>query len=560
MKFSDMPYERINMNEVTEQINAVIDAVKSASSAEAQAEAYKKADKIFNYCSTMAELAMIRHTINTKDEFYDAENDYMDEISPQITDLANKLNRTLLDSPYRSELENILGKLLFKNLEIAVRSFSPEITELMQEENRLCSEYNKLYASACVEWEGKTIPLPMLGEYKLSQNRETRRKAFVKDAEFFDSHREELDALFDKLVKVRNKQAVKLGYDNFIQLGYDRLGRNCYGPEDVKAFRAQIAEDLVPIVQKVKENQRRRIGVDRLCYYDNDFMFVDGNAVPQGSSEDILKAGYEMYCSMSEETKEFITFMFDNELFDVLSKEGKAPGGYCTEISDYKAPFIFSNFNGTSGDVDVLTHEAGHAFAGFRAMRKGYISDYVSPTIEACECHSMSMEFLTEPYHEKFFGTQTEKYAIAHCSDALNFIPYGCMVDEFQHIMYEKEDLTPEQRNEIWLKLEKKYRPYMDFDNLPFYARGGGWQRQLHIYLYPLYYIDYCMAQTVAFQFWIASRKNYKDAWARYLKFVDAGGTKTFEELVESAGLKLPYAKGCIKEIGNAISEMIMTE
>ena len=446
---------------------------------------------------------------------------------------------------------------MFKNLEIAARSFSPAIVELMQEENKLVSEYQNLYASATVEFDGKTMPLPLLGPYKQDPDRAVRKAAYEADAKFFDSHREELDTLYDKLVKVRDAQAKKMGLHNYIPLGYDRMGRNCYTAKDVAAFRDQIAEDMVPIVAKVKEAQRRRIGVEKLAFYDEPISFADGNAVPEGTPDEILAAGKKMYQELSPETAEFIDFMFENELFDVLARDGKAPGGYCTEIADYKSPFIFSNFNATAGDVDVLTHEAGHAFEAYRAFKQELPSLLHSPTIEACECHSMSMEFLTAPWHHLFFGKQTDKYELGHCEDALVFIPYGCMVDEFQHKVYENPEMTPEQRNELWLSLEKKYRPWIDFDNLPFYSRGGGWQRQLHIYEVPLYYIDYCMAQTVAFQFWNLSRENYAEAWKRYMTFVDKAGTATFAELVESAGLKVPYHAGCIKEIGESISRWL---
>lgn len=559
MKFSEMEYKRIDAEKVKKDILDITEKIKKATSSQEQVELYMAADKVFSHCSTMGQLAYIRHTINTNDEFYDKENEYMDEISPELAEVSNLVNQAMLNSKFRGELEEKLGKLLFTNLEINVRSFSPELVPMMQEENKLQSAYQKLYASAMVQWEGESIPLPMLGSYKLSNDRSMRKLAFEKEGEFFDAHRNELDEIYDKLVKIRNKQARTIGYKNYIQLGYDRLGRNCYGYDDIKEFRRQIADDIVPIVTKVKQGQQKRIGVDNFCYYDNNYMFSDGNAKPKGNSDDILKAGFEMYSELSEETAEFIKFMFDNQLFDVLSKDGKAPGGYCTNIADYKSPFIFSNFNGTSGDVDVLTHEAGHAFAAYRSMKQGYISDYISPTIEACEVHSMSMEFLTEPYHSKFFGEDTNKYAIYHCSDALNFIPYGCMVDEFQHIMYENEELSPEERNKVWADLEKKYRTYIDFDNLPFYSRGAGWQRQLHIYLYPLYYIDYCMAQTVAFEFWLLSMKDRNLAWKKYMKFVDLGGTKTFEDLVKSVDFKLPYEKGCIKEIAKEISTWIDT-
>ena len=557
MKFSEMPYSRPVMEALAAATTQTLEAMKAAPNAAGQIAAYDAYEKKMQTAGTMQQIAYIRHTINTKDEFYNAENDYMDEIGPKLQELTHRVNTALLESPYRAELERHYGALMFKNLEIAARSFSPAIVELMQEENKLVSEYQNLYASATVEFDGKIMPLPLLGPYKQDPDRAVRKAAYEADAKFFDSHREELDTLYDKLVKVRDAQAKKMGLPNYIPLGYDRMGRNCYTAKDVAAFRDQIAEDMVPIVAKVKEAQRRRIGVEKLAYYDEPISFADGNAVPEGTPDEILAAGKKMYQELSPETAEFIDFMFENELFDVLSRDGKAPGGYCTEIADYKSPFIFSNFNATAGDVDVLTHEAGHAFEAYRAFKQELPSLLHSPTIEACECHSMSMEFLTAPWHHLFFGKQTDKYELGHCEDALVFIPYGCMVDEFQHKVYENPGMTPEQRNELWLSLEKKYRPWIDFDNLPFYSRGGGWQRQLHIYEVPLYYIDYCMAQTVAFQFWNLSRENYAEAWKRYMTFVDKAGTATFAELVESAGLKVPYHAGCIKEIGESISRWL---
>ena len=557
MKFSEMPYSRPDMEALAAATTQTLEAMKAAPNAAGQIAAYDAYEKKMQTAGTMQQIAYIRHTINTKDEFYNAENDYMDEIGPKLQELTHRVNTALLESPYRAELERHYGALMFKNLEIAARSFSPAIVELMQEENKLVSEYQNLYASATVEFDGKTMPLPLLGPYKQDPDRAVRKAAYEADAKFFDSHREELDTLYDKLVKVRDAQAKKMGLPNYIPLGYDRMGRNCYTAKDVAAFRDQIAEDMVPIVAKVKEAQRRRIGVEKLAFYDEPISFADGNAVPEGTPDEILAAGKKMYQELSPETAEFIDFMFENELFDVLSRDGKAPGGYCTEIADYKSPFIFSNFNATAGDVDVLTHEAGHAFEAYRAFKQELPSLLHSPTIEACECHSMSMEFLTAPWHHLFFGKQTDKYELGHCEDALVFIPYGCMVDEFQHKVYENPGMTPEQRNELWLSLEKKYRPWIDFDNLPFYSRGGGWQRQLHIYEVPLYYIDYCMAQTVAFQFWNLSRENYAEAWKRYMTIVDKAGTATIAELVESAGLKVPYHAGCIKEIGESISRWL---
>ncbi len=557
MKFSEMPYTRPNLEEIQKSGNELLEKIRSASAAEEQIDAYLAYEEMSRQVGTNCALAYVRHTIDTRDEFYEKESDYLDEVDPALQEMGQKINLALLESKFRPQLEERFGTLLFKNLEISVRCMKPEIMELMQEENRLTSEYQKLYASAMVEWEGEMLPLPKLGPFVQSPDRAVRKAACRVRGQWFEDHRQQLDELYDKLVRNRDRQGKAMGYENYIPLAYDRLGRNCWGPRECRAFREQIASDMVPIVARVKEDQARRIGVDKLKFYDDALLFPDGNAKPQGTSDEILAAGLKMYQELSPETREFAEFLFGNELLDVLSKEGKAPGGYCTDFAAYKAPFIFSNFNGTSGDVDVLTHEAGHAFAFYRAARKGYLSALMSPTMEGCETHSMSMEFLTAPWHESFFGPQARKYEIFHCEDSLIFIPYGCMVDEFQHIMYEQPELTPDERNGIWLELEKKYRPWMDYEDLPSFSRGARWQQQPHIYMNPFYYIDYCMAQTMAFQFWMASLENREDAWKKYLAFVDQGGSRTFEELVQNAGMKLPYAPGCIRETGVAISRWI---
>ncbi|MBQ3216827.1 MAG: M3 family oligoendopeptidase [Oscillospiraceae bacterium] len=555
MRFSEFPYARPDTEAFKEKLLSCARRIKEAQNVQEQISAFDEATALSEEYYTMGSLAYVRNTINTADEFYDKEREFYDEIGPELQAVSQEVDVALLDSSFRTELEAHYGKLIFDNMEIQRRSFKPELIPLMQEAGKLEAQYQKLYAGLTVEFDGKTMPLPMLGAYKESPDRAVRRAAYEAEGKVFDANREELDEIFDKLVKNRNAQGRLMGYENYLQLGYDRLGRNCYGGKELAAFREQIARDLVPIIAEVKEAQRKRIGVDKLCIYDDKFRFPDGNAKPEGTPDEILAAGKAMYQELSPETKEFIEDMFDGDLFDVLSREGKAPGGYCTTFSTYKMPFIFSNFNGTAGDVDVLTHEAGHAFAFYRSMRSGIHPALQQATIEACECHSMSMEFLTQDYHKNFFGSNTAKYQLAHCEDSLDFIPYGCMIDEFQHRMYENENLTPEERNAVWQELERKYRPWLDMDNLPFYGRYSHWQWKLHVYLHPLYYIDYCMAGTVAFQLWTLSMKDRQAAWKKYLAFVDAAGTKTFAELCLGAGLQIPYEEGAIKSIGEGIRD-----
>ena len=557
MKFSEMPYRRPDKEEILQRMDSALTLLKQASTADQAVHAMKEMEKIVVDVDTMGTICHIRNTVDTTDPFYEAEREYNDKLSPVLSEKIQAFNKELLQSKFRPELEKKYGTLLFSNMELDQKGFSPEIIPLMQEENQLEAEYQKLYASAKIPFDGKELTVAQLHPYKQNPDRAVRKAAWEAEGSFFDENRQKFDEIFDKLVKNRTEQAKKLGFQDFVELGYIRRQRNCYGPDEVARFRNQVAEDLVPVAVETKANQAKRIGLPKLKMYDDLFVFPDGNAAPQGTPDELLAAGKKMYEEMSPETAAFIDQMFEMELFDVLAKEGKAPGGYCTTILGYNCPFIFSNFNGTSGDVDVLTHEAGHAFAAYVASREIELIDLRNPSMEGCETHSMSMEFLTAPWHHLFFKEQTAKYELSHAEDALTFIPYGCMVDHFQEIVYSRPELTPQQRNEEWLKLEKIYRPYMDHDGLPFYGRGAGWQRQLHIYLYPFYYVDYCLAQTAALQIWMEALKNREKAWEKYLGLVKLGGTKTFVDLIKSAGLQSPFEKGSMKKIAEPVRKWL---
>lgn len=556
MKFSEMPYRRVE-KAVLDQISRLTERLTCASSAEEAEKIFMESEAISTEVQTMMNLCYIRSTIDTTDEFYAAEQEYNDELTPLLTEKSQEFSKALCASPFRRELEKKWGTLLFTNAELSMKGFAPELVPLLQEENALTSQYQKLYASAKIDFDGKVLTVAQLAPYKQSADRAVRKAAYEAEGSFFDANREQFDEIYDKLVKNRTAQAKKLGYENYLELGYIRLNRNCYGPADVARFRRQVVESMVPVVAEIKKAQAKRIGIADMKFYDDNFFYPDGNATPQGTPEELLAAGEKMYTEMSPETAEFAKLLFGNELFDVLAKPGKAPGGYCTSLPAYKAPFIFSNFNGTAGDVDVLTHEAGHAFADYVAARTIPILDLRSPTMEGCETHSMSMEFFTAPWHRLFFKEQTEKYEVSHAEDALIFIPYGSMVDHFQELMYTHPEMTPEERNETWLKLERQYRPYLDFEDLPFYSRGAGWQRQLHIYQYPFYYVDYCLAQSMALQFWMESVKDWNVAWKKYLKFVGMGGTRTFVDLIRESGLLSPLDDGSIAKIVEPVSKWL---
>jgi M3 family oligoendopeptidase len=552
MKFSEYRYERPDVQAFQQRFQELLQGFASAESYEEQDRIMREINQLRSGFDTMQEIAGVRHTINTNDEFYKAEQDFYDETGPVVQESITDYYRALVHSKFRAQLEQKWGRQLFRLAELSLKTFSPEVIEDLQRENKLTTEYAKLIASAKIPFEGEERNLSQLIPFQQSTDREVRKRAAEAAYGFLAEHEDELDRIYDELVQVRTKIAKKLGFRNFVELAYARLSRTDYDAEKVANFRSQVLKHIVPVATKLKERQKQRIGVDQLLYYDESFAFKSGNAVPKGDPDWIVKNGAKMYRELSPETDEFFTFLTENGLMDLVAKQGKRAGGYCTFISDYKAPFIFSNFNGTSGDIDVLTHEAGHAFQMYES--RGFeVPEYQFPTLEACEIHSMSMEFFTWPWMDLFFEEQVDKYRFDHLASAVIFIPYGVAVDEFQHYVYEHPEATPAERKQAWREIERKYVPYRNYADNAYLERGGFWHKQGHIFNSPFYYIDYTLAQICAFQFWKKMHEDREAAWADYLRLCQQGGSQSFTELVQTAGLISPFEDGCVTSVIGSI-------
>jgi M3 family oligoendopeptidase len=453
-------------------------------------------------------------------------------------------------------LEERWGKQLFTIADLSQRTFKPEILEDLQEENRLSSEYVKLKGSAKIHFEGEDFNIIGLQPIETGDDRARRKAASEAKWAYYATHSTEIEGIYDQLVKVRTRIAHKLGYKNFVELGYIRMGRSDYDATMVADYRQQILEHIVPIASELYQRQQQRLELDSLLYFDEEYKYPSGNAKPKGNPDWIVNHAKTMYKELSSETDTFFQFMLDSNLLDLVNKEGKFPSGYCTYIDDYKAPFIFSNFNGTSGDIDVLTHEAGHAFQVYSSRNIG-LSEYNWPTYEACEIHSMSMEFFTWPWMHLFFEGDTDKYKFAHLAGAIQFLPYGVAVDEFQHVVYENPDMTSTERNAAWRAIEQKYLPHRKYDGNEYLENGGFWQKQNHIFQSPFYYIDYTLAQICAFQFWKKDHENHKAAWSDYAHLCNAGGSKPFLELVKMANLRSPFERGCVASVVGDIKKWL---
>lgn len=545
--FQDYKYARPDLTDAKEQFTQLYTDFDQAQSVEEQIQVIDKINALRNKIDSMFNLAYVRASINTKDEFYEKERDFFDDNNGEIVYFESLYFNALNRSQFKDELKAVYGEQLFDLAELYVKQFDESIKDLLNKENKISSEYSKLVASAEIEYKGETYTFAQMGKFLESSDREERKSATLAVQNYRAGLMDQYDDIYDRLVKVRHEIAVKLGFDNFIELGYVRMRRVDYTPDMVQNYREQIKTHVVPLAQKLYQAQAERIGVDRLKIYDEPILFTDGNESPKDDAQTILENGRKMYRELSSETDEFYQFMMERELFDVEAKKGKQAGGYCTFIDDYKSPFIFSNFNGTDHDITVLTHEAGHAFQVYRS-RELSVPDYLWPTHESCEIHSMSMEFFTYKWMDLFFNN-ADKFKYKHIGDAIQFLPYGVAVDEFQHIVYGNPEMTPKERREAWQSLEAKYLPHKDYDGIAPLINGALWHRQGHIFESPFYYIDYTLAQVCAFQFFKRSSEDFEGAWKDYLHICDIGGSLPFNKIVEAAHLKSPFKDGTLKDV-----------
>lgn len=560
MNFNDFEYKRPDIEQVTKEIEQLTNKLEDAKNYNEFKSAFHEFEKLMQHIDTLATLCSIRNSINTVDKFYEEEKAFWNQSYPQIAKYTTEFSKKVLNSKFVDNLKNDIAHTYFKMEENSIRAFDESIMEELVKESNLSTEYSKLIAGAKIMFEGEERTLAQMTPFATNPDRDIRRRATEATSKFFLDNEEKFDRIYDELVKVRTTIAKKLGFKNFTELAYVRMNRLDYNEEMVEKYRKEIIKYVLPIVKKIYDAQAARIKIDDMKHYDLNLKFIDGNATPIGTPDEILEAGREMYHEISPETKEFIDIMIDGNLMDVLAKPGKSAGGYMTFLPDYGVPFIFSNFNGTSGDVDVLTHEAGHAFQGYqsREINNTQSASVHMPTMESCEIHSMSMEFLTWPYMEKFFGDAADKYRFSHICSGLEFLPYGVEVDHFQHEVYNNPDMTPAQRKELWAKLDKIYRPYHNFEGNELLEKGGWWYRQGHIFASPFYYIDYTLAQVCAYQFWKRSHVDKDpETWNDYLAICKCGGTKSFTEIVELANLKNPFEEGALKYTMKAIEDYI---
>ena len=554
-KFAELQYVRPDMEKIFARVSGDIAVLKEAKNYEEFRNAYMDYVEADTELETSKTVAHIRNTINLLDEFYEAEMVYFNSQMPKYEILKKEMGEVIVASPFKAEMEKEFGAILIQNMEAQKQLSDESIVDDQVKEAELVSRFMKTQAAATVEFKGEQIGNYGLLKIMQSTDRAERKEAFETWAKLYEGIAPTLEEIYDGLVKVRAGMAKKLGFKSFIPMGYLRRRRFDYTEKELEVFRKQVREVVVPAAAKLYERQKEALGIDTLYYYDESIASPSGNPVPIGDKEYLVGEAQKMYRELSKESGEFFDFMMEHELFDLDSKHGKRAGGYCTILPQYHAPFIFSNFNGTDADVNVLTHEAGHAFAGFTAAKYQKTPELCHSTSEINEIHSMSMELWTYPWMENFFGDKAEEYRREHLADALMKIPYMLCVDEYQHKVFENPEMTTMERRAVWSGLEKIYMPWRNYAGNEFLESGAFWIKQQHIFLYPFYYVDYAMAQMGAFEFYTKMKEDRKAAWADYYKLCAAGGSMGYFDLLKYSGLHKVLEDGSVKIILKGVFE-----
>lgn len=528
-----------------EQIRRAFDAATVGDEAIAAVESW---DALRRRLYTWSSLVNIRFHQDTRNEDYKKAREYCDELEPKLTNLAVEMKRRVLASPYREAIGKRFGGHAFDLWACDIASFDPLIEDDLVAQAKLNSDYTELLASAKFEFRGETLTLSEIAKHSDHADRGVRHEAAQLHWGWFDDNREKLDAIFDGLVRLRQQMAAKLGYENFVPLGYQRMQRIDYTQADVEQFRRQVREYVVPLAAEIRKRQARQLGVEPLLAWDEAIHDLAGNPKPIGDHDWMMDRATEMFAQLGSSMSQLFVRMRDRNLMDLKSRKGKAGGGFCDVLPGVDMPFIYANFNGTMQDVRVFTHEMGHAFQTYSSLSQPLV-DYIIATMESCEIHSMGLEFLTWPQMELFFGDAAGRFRRTHLLQLLLFLPYGIAVDHFQHLVYAKPNASPDDRAAMWQEMEQTYLPWLNWGDLAHPAGGRRWQAQLHIFGSPFYYIDYALALTCALQLWVRAAEDRDAAMSSYISLCRRGGDAPFNQLVKSIGLRSPFEEGCLKAV-----------
>jgi len=482
---------------------------------------------------------------------------FVTEIEPQISPLTDKLNHKLIQSPFVDELDKEKYFIYLRGIRKEIEIFREENVPLMAEISTESQKYGAIIGSMSVEIDGKELTMQQAANFLKNPDRNKREIAFKKINEKRQAHATELDELFNKLISLRHQVAVNAGFDNFRDYMFAAMGRFDYTPKDCFDFHSAIQKEVMPLVKAFAEKRKKDLGLDSLRPWDMEVDTQNREALePFTSGKDLIDKTERCFRKVDDYFAWCIETMDNMERLDLESRKGKAPGGYNYPMSETSVPFIFMNAASSTRDVETMVHEGGHAVHSFLSKDLELAAFKNCPS-EVAELASMSMELLSYDGQDEFYPNKEDfnRAKEEHLEGIIKILPWIATIDKFQHWIYSNPAHTAQERKDYWLQLSKDFGTGMidwtGYENIQAYT----WQKQLHLYEVPFYYIEYGMAQLGALAVWRNYLNNKSKAIAEYKAALSLGYTKTIGEIYKTAGIEFNFTESYIKELMAFVKE-----
>lgn len=483
--------------------------------------------------------------------------EYIGEIEPKIKPHAFNILQMLAENQHANELDSGTYGNVLRRAKNRVEIFRKENIPLQTEGQKLNNDYQKVVGAAMVEFEGKEYTLPQMNKFLEVNERSRRETAYMGIWNRFLKDSDEYDRIYDELIKLRTQMAKNAGFETYRELRFRELERFDYGTKESVEFQDAIAEIVVPLVDEIHENRKELLGVDTLRPWD---LNVDPKnrkpLTPFENGKELAQKCRMAFDKVDTRLGSYFDVLIDNNLLDLDSRKGKAPGGYMCGFEERRVPFIFMNAAGVQRDVTTLLHEGGHAFHTIACRNHdiGMNRDY---PIEFAEVASMSMELLAGTFLAVFYAEdeETKRARKNHLVGVITIIPWIATIDAFQHWIYTHPEHTHEERTKAWVEIYDRFRGnVVDMSGLDKH-RENRWMRQLHLFGYPFYYIEYGIAQLGALQVWRNYKINPSKAVEDYLHGLSLGGSKPLPDLFNATGIKFDFSRGMLQELMDMVKE-----
>ncbi len=506
------------------------------------------------YVGETGSMLYVDMTCDTEnEEVKQAYLDFVEQVQPELAKVGDSLNRKLAESPYADELDSVEYNVLLRDTRMGIAIFREENIALGTELTKLGQRYNEICGAMTVQFDGEERTMQQMGKYLQVNDREVRESAYraVGERRFQDA--EEIDELYDKMIALRHQVAQNAGYENFRDYAFDSKRRFDYTPTDCEAFQTAIEQICVPLMREIDGERRDALGLKALRMWDMGHDVQGRNPLqPFTEVEEMVAGTSRMFHRLSSELGEFFDSLRDGTSLDLDSRKGKAPGGYQLQRDHSRKPFIFMNATGLQRDLETMVHEAGHAFHSIYADEIPLV-DYRSAPIEFCEVAAMSMELLTHDFLDEFYSSDDANRAVReHLEGIVSILAWIATIDAFQHWIYTNPGHSKEDRHQQWLNLGDRFGSILDWTGFEDW-RKVGWQRQLHLFSYPFYYIEYGIAQLGALQLWLQYQKNPQTALDNYAKSMRLGGSRPLPELFEAGEMSFDLGNSTVQGLIDAV-------